>query len=223
MDCLICFERHSTSDCLERKPQNCPDCHNFIRRFSDHSLVCGMKRWTFQPYKHLYATPPFVRVIIGCNSPIRFLYDGNWRKPFFGEDLYSPESGAIVRFKNENDICLLSRGFAPIRIAFVVKENANFAVKLMLSSSFDRFIVAEDLDEPFDRSMAEKNHQWKTTLIVAMASTDDLRVNVMALPPQKPERLHELIFDAVLKKFRIPVDLASTPSPEMMIPKVYLK
>lgn len=222
-DCSICFESHVTVDCPERKPQNCPSCHLLIKRLSDHSAVCGTKQWFFRPYEELYATSPLDRAIIGCNSPIRYLSEGTWRKPFDGEELYSLETGVLVRFKSVNDFCLLTRAFAPIRIAVVVRENSNFVAKLMLLSSVNRFIVAADVNFPFDRNTANAQYLWKTTLIVAMASADDLRLSVVAIPPRKPARRYELIFNRSTGKFNIPQELVFPSSPEIMMPEVYLK
>lgn len=207
-NCLICLEPHSTKQCPERKPQNCPDCAVFIKNFSDHTSLCGMKTWIFTPYPDLYATPPLERFIIGCNSPIRFLLGGIWQKPSDGDEVYSPVSGVLVRFSNEKDFTVLTGKFAPIRIAFVVKENSQFVIKLMLLASKQRFLVATDVNEPFDRNDAEKKHQWKTTLIVtAVSSTENLCFDVLAMPPRQLSMRYELRYDTSMKKFIIPHDL----------------
>lgn len=181
-DCLICFEAHCTAECPDRKPQHCPSCHIHIRHQSDHSSVCCMKQWMFQPYKDLSAIPPLQRYIIGCNLPFRFLYDGDWRKPVEGNQLASPGYDTIIRFRNENDFSVLTGSFAPIRIAIVVKENSKFAVKLILLASRERFIVVKALrskrsyeqirvenDIDFGRSfkqwLASKRHGYTTTEI----------------------------------------------------------
>lgn len=215
-DCLICFEAHSTNDCPERQPQHCPSCHIYIKLLANHSSVCSMKQWSYQPYKNLCATPPLERLIVGCNAPFRFLYDGDWRQTFDGLELYSPETGILIRFKNKNDFCCLTRSFAPIRIAFVVKEKSEFVVKLMLLASPTRFVVAVNLNEPFDRHAAQKNHQWKTTLILGLASTKDLRLAVMVTPPRQLVRRYELPYDQSVEKFHVPEELAvATPASKM--------
>lgn len=218
-DCLICFESHNTIDCPDRKPQHCRSCNMFIKQLVDHSTLCGMKQWYFQPYKELFATPPLQRIIVGCNYPLRFLYEGDWRKPFGGEEMFSAASGIIVRFKNNKDFSCLTRKFAPVRIAFVVKEENGFAMKLMILASRTRFIVAANLDEPFDRYTAKGNYQWKTTLIVAVQSADDLCLAVMATPPRQLVRRYEVKYDKLVKKFNIPQELAlnsATPSFEAL-------
>lgn len=211
-DCLICFEGHLTNDCPDRKPQHCLDCHIFIKYLTDHSSLCSNKQWSYQPYKDLYATPPLQRIIFGCNSPIRFLYDGDWRKPYDGEELYSSESGIIIRFTNKNDFSCLTRTFAPIRIAVVVKEQSRFTIKLMLLASRNRFVVAKNLNEPFDRQAAKKNHQWKTTLIVATSSTKDLCLTLMTTPPRKLAKWYDLPYDVSLQTFHIPIELGGIMS-----------
>lgn len=207
-DCLICFESHPTAECPDRKPQHCPNCHIHIRHQSDHSSVCCMKQWIFQPYKDFFAKPPLQRYIISCNFPFRFLSGGDWRKPFDGNQLVSPDYDTIIRFKNENDFSVLTGSFAPIRIAFVVKENSKFSVKLILLASRERFIVAKALDQPFDRNTAMNKYAWKTTLILAVPSNSDLCLNVMVTPPRKLVRCYDLKYDSSLKKFIIPEQLA---------------
>lgn len=204
-DCLICFEDHSTADCPNRKPQHCPNCHIYIQHLSDHSSVCCMKQWSFQPYKNLTAKPPVQRYIIGCNVPLRFLYKGDWRKPFDGNELISPEYDVIVRFKNENDLSVLTRSFAPIRIALVVKENSKFITKLMLLASRHRFIVVKAVDEPFERNATKSKYQ--TTLVLAVSSVKQLCLSVMITPPRKLVSRYELKYDDSMKKFIIPEKL----------------
>lgn len=206
-DCLICFESHSAEECPDRKPQHCPACHIFIKRLTDHSAICDAKDWIFEPYKSLYVMPPLPRLIFGCNSPLRYLCDGDWRKPFDGLTMYSAEAGIIVRFENENDFRCLTRCFAPIRIAIVVKENSEFNLKLMLLASRNRFVVAVNLNEPFDRHAAKKNHFWKTTMILATAAAPDLCLAVMLTPPRKLVRRYELRYDHPTGKFDIPAEL----------------
>lgn len=206
-DCLICFESHPTKECPERKQQNCPDCHVFIKRFADHTAICGMKTWIHQPYKDLYAMPPVERVIVGCNRPMRFFYDGCWRKFTEGAELYSAESGALIRFKTDNDFSVLTTSFAPIRILVAVRENGTFVGKLLLLSSKTRFLVAKGLNEPFDRHEAKKSHTWKTTLIVGIGSIDDLCISAMITPSQKLARTFEMRFDKFTKRFDIPIGI----------------
>lgn len=213
-DCLICFQSHSTYDCPERKPQCCPDCHLFIKHFSDHGPACGSKQWLFQPYKDLYVKIPIERVIFGCNGPVRFLYDGMWRKPFDAEELYSTESGIMIRFKNETDFAVLSSSFAPIRIAVVVKENTEFILKLMLLASHNKLIVAKNFNQRFDRVAAKTQHQYKTTLIVATPSIANLCLSLSVLHPNAPFRNHEIQYNMLTKMFNIPQELSSTSLPE---------
>lgn len=173
-----------------------------------------MKDWLFQPYKHLYASPTYKRIMVGSSVPFRVLYEGSWRKPSGIDDMYSAESGIIVRFKDEKDLSVLTRSFAPVRIAFVVKDGSKFVVKLMLLASRSRFIVATGLNDAFDRNTAKKNYQWKTTLILALPSNDNLCVAVMGFPPHKIPRRYELQYDVSTKKFVIPddLDVATTPA-----------
>lgn len=206
-DCLICFESHTAKECPGRKPEHCSSCHIFINRLTDHSPICDTKSWIFKPYKSLYVVPPMSRLFIGCNSPFRYLCDGDWRKPFDDLQMCSPESGIIVRFEGENDIKLLTRGFAPIRIAVIVKEKAEFKLKLMLLASRSRFFVAVNLNEPFDRHAAKKNRFWKTTLILTVAATQDLCLAVMLTPPRQLVRRFELLYDQSTKKFAIPIEM----------------
>lgn len=207
MDCLICLENHSTIDCPDRKPQHCPSCHIYIKQLTDHSSVCGMKLWSYQPYKDLYAAPPLERMIVSCNSPFRFLYNGDWRQPFDGQEMYSPESGIIIRFKNVNDFSCLTCAFAPVRIAVVVKEGSRFVVKLMLLASRERFIVALPLNEPFDRH-AKK--EWSPTLVLCTPYINDLCLSVMITPPRRLAELHELKYDSSTKGFIIPDQIEMT-------------
>lgn len=207
IDCLICFEPHSTEDCPERKPQNCPRCHVFIKNFSDHSTLCDLKTWVFKPFPGIYAKPPVERLIVGCNKPIRFFLGGIWKKPSDSEEMFSAESGILVRFKNESDFAILTGKFAPIRIALVVKEGSKFFVKLMLLASQKRFIVATNVHQLFDRNTAAKSHTRKTTLIVAVSSTDNLCFDIMTLRPNELANRHELRYDETNKKFLIPEEL----------------
>lgn len=200
-DCAICLESYRTKDCPERKPENCPDCDNIIKHFSDHSAVCGRKQWIFNPYENLYATPPIDRVIVGCNASFRFLYGGLWRRPVDGIELYSAVSEIIIRFKSENDFTVSTLGFSPIRIAVVVKEEGHFMLKLMILASSERYIVLADVNEPFDRNTVSTNHQWKTTLILAVVPTHDLRFGLMMLPPGKLANRCEVRYDTTAKKF----------------------
>lgn len=161
-----------------------------------------MKTWIFDPYKDLYAAPPVERLIVGCNVPIRFLYDGDWRKPFDGHEMYSPEGEIIIHFKNENDFSCLTRSFAPIRIAIIVKEGSQFTMKLLLLSSRNRFVVAHRLNAPFDRHTASNSLQINSkTLILAMSSTDDLCLSVMLTPPRKVVRCYDLRYNKSLRTF----------------------
>lgn len=203
-DCLICFESHLTIECPERKQENCPDCHAFINRFADHTAICSKKTWIFQPYEGLYAAPPVERVIVGCNSPMRFFYDGCWRKFTEGAELYSAESAAMIRFKTDQDFSVLTTSFAPIRILVTVRENGTFVGKLLLLSSKTRFLVAKGLNEPFDRNEANESHTWKTTLILGIGSIDDLCLSAMITPNLKLARTFEMRFDKFTKQFVIP-------------------
>lgn len=205
-DCIICFEDHSPMQCPDRTPKHCSGCHYVIKHLTDHSTVCNNKQWSFQPYKNLYVSPPLERFMVSCNSPVRFLYDGDWRKAFDGSELYSPETGAIVRFTNEKDFSCLTRKFAPVRIAVVVKEQSRFMVKLMILTSRDRYLVAVNLNEPFDRHAVKANFQWKTTLILAIQSTN-LCVTMLTTPLRKSVGRHELRYDESDEKFFIPDEL----------------
>lgn len=148
--------------------------------------------------------------LAAASSPVRFLYEGNWQKPFDGEEMYSSENGIIIRFKNENDFAVLTRSFKPIRIAVVVKENSKFVVKLILLASAEKFVVAAGLNEPFDRNTAKENRQFKTTLILGMSSTENLCLTVMALPPRELPRQYKLCYDESMKKFHVPEELVVT-------------
>lgn len=172
-----------------------------------------MKTWTYKQFPDLYATPPLERLIIGCNGRFRFFHDGNWLKPSEGLEFHSPETGILIRFKNENDLAVLTGKFAPFRIALVVKENAQFIVKLVLLASKPRFIVAADVNEIFNRADAAKTHLWKTTLIVAVPSTDNIVFDVMAMPPGELVQRYALRYDPSVKKFMIPPQLDINASP----------
>lgn len=235
-DCLIGFEPHPTSQCPERLPQNCPNFHVFIKNYSDHTAVCAMKTWLYIAYPQLYATPPLERFIVGCKTPIRYLNGGIWKKPMDRNELFSAECGILIRFKSENDFAVLTNKFAPIRIAFVVKENSNFVVKLMLLSSKQRFMVAPHVNEHFNRVTAAKSHQWKTTLIVAVTSIEDLCFDVMTLPPREMVKTFTLRYDKSTAKFDIPQDLEigtlmpsdnqkvnRQPNNQLMLPQVRLE
>lgn len=211
-DCLICFESHATYDCPERKPECCPDCHVFIKHFSDHTPACGLKQWLHQPYKNLYAKIPIKQIIVGFNAPMRFLYDGFWRKPFDGEEMFSTESDVFIRFQNENDFAVFSGSFAPIRIAVVIKDESDFSLKLMLLRSNEKFIVLKGFNQPFDRAAAKAKHQWKTTLIVVVTSAENLRLSLLVQQSNSHSRMHEIRYNIVTKMFEIPQELVSSAS-----------
>lgn len=172
LDCLICFKSHASSVCPDRKPEHCADCHVFIVQTSDHTSVCGLKKWSHKNelYGNLVAKPLQERVILNFSSAIRVLKDGNWRKGEDGMELCSSTSGAVFRFKTRTDLCLLSVSYAPVRIVVVVKDDANeeFREKLMLLTSPQRMMVATELDREFDRNAPVSKH---TTLVIAVAQT----------------------------------------------------
>lgn len=208
MNCSICLELHSTKECPDRKPENCPDCDVFIKTFSDHTLLCGMKTWINKPYPDLYATPPLERLIVGSKAPILFLHGGIWQKLSDGDEFYSPESGILIRFKNEMDFAVLIGKFASIRIAFVVKEMSKFIIKLMILASKARFIVAANINEPLGPRNASKSHQWKTTLIITTTSpANNTAYDIMTLPPPQLANRHEIRYNDTTKRFVIPQGL----------------
>lgn len=205
LDCLICFGNHYTSLCNDRKPEHCPDCHVFIRNFSDHSSICGMKTWFYRKYEHLYVKAPIERILISCNVEFRFLKDGDWRKPEQGIEMYSSHSNAIFRFINGNDLRVLCTSFTPIRIVVVVKKNGEretFMEKLLLLSSRKQMMVGVGLNKPFNRLAANENHGWKTTLILAVTSYENLCVTVNVIPSGKLVRMYDLRFEEDV--FKIP-------------------
>lgn len=176
-DCLICLGAHNSSDCPERNEEHCPNCHIVIKNSADHSSVCGMKTWIFKPYAYMYVEPPKERCIIGVNTPFRFLKDGCWRKGCDGLELLSPETGSLFEFKFDNDICLKTTRFAPLRMVIVVKDakqttNKQFREKLLLLTSKQQMMVAVKLDKPFDRTAVPEVHDWCTTLILVVSSKD---------------------------------------------------
>ncbi|XP_055304000.1 uncharacterized protein LOC129569294 [Sitodiplosis mosellana] len=202
-DCVICFRAHLTSDCPDKKPQHCPDCFNFIRRLSNHSQICGNKAWYFKPFEDVYVKPLIERFIIGCNNAFRFLTDNNWRKTGEEIEMYSPQSDAVLRFKTDLDLAILTTSFTPIRVVVVVKQdgdkNETFHEKLMLSTSKDQMIIGSSLDEPFDPT-TQRQHS-KTTLVLGMVARENLCLTVYRFP--LGDR-HEIRYDTTRKMFRIP-------------------
>lgn len=212
LDCLICFKGHPSSECPSRKPEHCADCHAYIINPSDHSSVCGMKRWTFkrEVYANLGAKPLYERAIMSFSSSFRVLKNHSWVKMNDGEELCSSPTGAVFRFISNTDLCLLSVGYAPVRIVIVVKdaENESFTKKLMLLTSPQRFLVATDLNHPFDRSAKVSNH---TTLVLAVSAIGlSIDINILG----KSARSHQLVYDG--HQFLIPNELnvsAIAPAP----------
>lgn len=203
MDCLICFKSHPSSDCPERKPEHCAECHAFIVHSTDHSSVCGSKTWSYSKYVNLYASQPKERCILGFSVPFRFLTNGNWRKGNDGLELCSSQSGAFFRFKGESDLSLLSTSYAPVRIIVIVKdkvgENEVFREKLLLLTSPQRLMVATDLDRPFDGAISPHS-----TLVLAVGATN-LAIDITVFPPASPVRSHHLLYDGT--RFVIPDDI----------------
>lgn len=193
-------------------PQHCADCHSYIVNTSDHSTVCGLKGWTYkrEVYVNLAAKPLIERAILSFSSSFRVLKNNSWSKGNDGEELCSSPTGAVFRFISNTDLCLLSVGYTPVRIVVVVKD-ANgecFNEKLMLLTSPQRFMVATDLDHPFNRNA---NVSTYTTLVLAVSATG-LIIDVNTLG--KSPRNHKLLYDG--HKFVIPDELkvdAITPAP----------
>lgn len=206
-DCCICFESHPSIDCPERSQRNCPDCHMLIKRFADHAPFCGMKTWIYEPYLGLYAGSLEERAVIGCNNPMRFYYEGSWRKFVVGTEMYSAECGVVFRSKTDNDFSIMTTSFAPIRIMVVVRENGTFFTKLLLLSSRGKFFVAKPMNELFDRGTAKAKHTWKTTLILAIGSTESLCLSIMVVPLQNAPRIYEMNYYKLTNQFDIPHDI----------------
>lgn len=141
---------------------------------------------------------------------IHFLKDNNYRKGSEGMEFYSKQSGAIFRFKTDNDISLLSTTYAPIRIVIVVKdkvgENDVFEEKLLLLTSPQRLLVASEVNKPFDRNVAKDKYSHDTTLILC-AGANNLSLSVNVLPVGKIVRQYEVRYDENQKRFQIPDDL----------------
>lgn len=193
-----------TSECPERKPEHCPDCHVYIRHCADHTGVCGKKTWYFDKFANLYVKAPKERFILSSNAPIRFLKDGCWRKAADGIDLISPESGAIFRFKSEMDVSFYASAFVPVRIGIVIKEKLvdKFVQKLLLFTSKTKILVAAPVENGFDRT-SEKNNRI-STLILALSAEDNPELVVNEFPKGKPARKYFLRYDQMWKKFDIP-------------------
>lgn len=200
---------HPTIDCPDRTKQHCPDCHVLIQHCSDHTSVCGLKTWQYNKYADLYAKQPRQRVIIGFNTPFRFLKDGSWRKGTEDLRMYSPETGAMFRFDSDSDIVLLTTSYSPIRLVIVVKEKEGetevFREKLLLLTSLKNIIVASALDKEFDRNSG-RNTAKNSLIIATSANTQvDLQVSMTVYVPGSAEiRQFALRYDAATKKFLIP-------------------
>lgn len=203
-DCVICFRAHESSRCPEKKPQHCPECFNFIQRTTDHTQICGNKAWYFKPFENVYVKPLVERCIIGCNNAFRFLKDGNWRKTGEGIEMYSLQSDAVMRFKTDLDLSILTTLFASIRMVVVVKqgddENETFREKLLLTISENQMFIATELDVPFDWNAMKRTHM-KTTLVLGMAARENLCLSVTLFPTANR---YEIRYDTVHQKFRIP-------------------
>lgn len=218
-DCLICFGNHLSADCPDKKNEHCPDCFVFIKKCSDHLTVCGLKQWLFKPYEHLYVKPPKERCIISVSSPVRFLKDGCWRKCSDGIELLSVANEALLEFRSERDLCLLSTEFAPIRIIVVVKQRVGyqdvFREKLMLLTSRKQMIVAKELDKIFDRNATAEYHDWFTTLILVVAAKDNPVFTLNVFPLRDTTRNYEIQYDAQTNNFVIPNGLLLKANTEM--------
>lgn len=124
---------------------------------------------------------------LSFNCAFRFLKNGTWRKANEGLELCSSETGFRLRFKSDNDLCLLSTSFARVRIVFVVKEQIGsddvFYEKMVLLSSPAQMVKAKDVDNVFNRnSPLQQAHDFHTTLILAVAADKNPCVSISAFP-----------------------------------------
>lgn len=182
MDWLICFKSHPSSECPKRVEQNCPDCHAYINVCSDHTSVCGMKKWQFKKYANLYVNRPKDRCVIFINVPFQFLMNGCWRKGTDGLDMYSPVTSAFFQYKSEDDLSLLSNSFVGVRIVVLIKDSTKFIQKLLLVTSKTLLIVAGQVDSEFNRNSANDR---RTTLFLAMSAEDQRIININVFPKDK--------------------------------------
>lgn len=218
-DCLICFGSHLTSECKDRKPQHCSDCHAFVNHSSDHSQICGKKDWLYRKYEDLYVKPLKERCMVTINSPFRILKDGCWRKTHDALEMYSAESGAFFQFISNNDISLLTTRFEPIRIAVVVKDKVGdsdiFDEKLLLSTCKKQIIIPTGMNKPFNRNESKKTHEWKTHLILAVSAADEPCIAITVFPVKSPPRELKLRYNKTKQIFIIPNDLMVDSSTDM--------
>lgn len=208
LGCLICLGDHHTKDCGDRSPENCFDCHAFIRPKSDHTEVCSTKLWLYKPHKGVYAKSLKTRCIISISTPFRYLKDTCWCKPTDGVEMYSSVNGAFIRFVSNHDICLNTTKFEEIQIRVVVKEKTNtedrFFEKRLLYTSKNKLIVAADANKEFDRSAAINRN---TSLILAVSGENEPRITISVFPLNKPTRNFVVRFDTDTKMFDIPEGL----------------
>lgn len=212
-DCNICFLKHNSKECPERALQHCEDCDVFIKKVSDHSLTCGKKGWMYDPYANIYMKIPNEKWILSFNCAIRFLKDGTWRKAKEGLELCSSVSGVRLRFKSDNDLCLLSTSFVRVCIVIVVKETIGsedvFYEKMILLSSFTRMVQAKDVDNVFNRnSTLQQAHDFHTTVVLAVAADQNPCVSVSAIPKLKPALHYKVKYDREWNQFLIPSELS---------------
>lgn len=160
----------------------------------------------------MYVQSPKERCIFGFDSPFRFLKDGCWRKGSEGLVLLSTEDEALFEFKSEHDLSLQMARFAQVRIVVVVKEfdgkNDTFREKLMLLTSKKHIIVARNLDKSFDRYAVPEDHDWYTTLILALSAKENPVISLSAFPFNKPAKCFEIRYDTESKTFDIPLELS---------------
>lgn len=211
MDCIICYKSHATDDCPDITPNHCPDCHMYIRVYSDHTPVCGLRTWIYNKYARLYASPTKERCIISIDTPFRFWKDSCWRKGNDGLEMYSSVTGAFFQYKSEHDLSLSSNAFVGIRIAIVIKDSDHFHEKLLLLTSMTKLMVAKNVDKKLPQNgnyASDRN----TTLVLAMSAQDNPTVQINVFPKNKPSRCYVIRYDQLTKQFRIPDGLNSQTS-----------
>lgn len=101
----------------------------------------------------------------------------------------------------------MSNAFAHARILVVVKDaSGEFQQKLVLMTSKARMLLANPINEPFERSTAVRT-QTDTSMILAVSSESNPVISISVFPKSGVSRHSDIRFDSATKTFLVPDEL----------------